>query len=234
VPQAKAAKLEDPPQRAGLKRKQTAGARQSGSTRERILDIALELFTDQGYDKTSLRDIAERLGTTKAALYYHFERKQDILLELHLRLHALGREALEQLESLEDGQARADAWPGLIDHFIDQVVENPELVLFHQRNHSALEELANNERHQAENDDIEEQVRRVLASPAIPLAQRVRMVCSLGAVVSALVGAAGLFGEVPMPELAQLVREAVRDLLGAPDTPTPGAPIEPALPVTPT
>ena len=79
----------------------TAGA-PAPSTRERILDIALELFVDQGYDKTSLRDIAERLGTTKAALYYHFERKQDILLELHLRLHALGREALEQLEELED------------------------------------------------------------------------------------------------------------------------------------
>ena len=75
------------------------------STRERILDIALELFTEQGYDKTSLRDIAERLGTTKAALYYHFERKEDILLELHLRLHALGREALERLDALEDGPA---------------------------------------------------------------------------------------------------------------------------------
>src|ERR1700683_4692756 len=109
------------------------------STRERILDIALELFTEQGYDKTSLRDIAERLGTTKAALYYHFERKQDILLELHLRLHTLGRQVLEQLEQLEDGQARADAWPGLVDHFIDEVVANRELVLLHQRNHSALE-----------------------------------------------------------------------------------------------
>src|ERR1700734_3037387 len=82
-------------------------------TRERILDIALELFTEQGYDKTSLRDIAERLGTTKAALYYHFERKEDILLELHLRLHALGRGALERLEKLENGQKRADAMPGL-------------------------------------------------------------------------------------------------------------------------
>src|ERR1700734_357008 len=87
-------------------------------TRELILDIALELFADQGYDKTSLRDIAERLGTTKAALYYHFERKQDILLELHLRLHALGRDALEALERLEDGQARTDAWPDLVDRFI--------------------------------------------------------------------------------------------------------------------
>src|ERR1700683_1096804 len=185
------------------------------STRERILDIALELFTEQGYDKTSLRDIAERLGTTKAALYYHFERKQDILLELHLRLHTLGRQGLEQLEQLGDGQARADAWPGLVDHFIDEVVANRELVLLHQRNHSALEELTNNERHRAENDDIEQQFRRVLQSPNIPLAQRVRMVCSLGAVVTALAGADGLFGDVPLPELAELVRDVVGDLLGA-------------------
>src|SRR5271165_2048541 len=116
------------------------------STRDRILDIALELFADQGYDKTSLRDISDRLGTTKAALYYHFERKEDILLELHLRLHALGREALEELGNLEDGLAQADAWPALIDHFIDQVIENRELILMHQRNHRALEELTNNER----------------------------------------------------------------------------------------
>jgi AcrR family transcriptional regulator len=185
------------------------------STRERILDIALELFTEQGYDKTSLRDISEQLGTTKAALYYHFERKEDILLELHLRLHALGREALEQLEQLEDGQARADAWPGLVDRFIDQVLENRELVLLHQRNHNALEELTNNERHRAENDDIEQQFRRVLESPAIPLAQRVRMACSLGAVVGPLVGGEGLFGDVPIEEIAELVRDAVGDLLGS-------------------
>ena len=213
----------------GGRRRAAQGARDrqsQGSTRERILDIALELFVEQGYDKTSLRDIAERLGTTKAALYYHFERKQDILLELHLRLHALGREALEQLGRLEDGQARADAWPGLVDQFIDQVVENRELVLLHQRNRNALEELTNNERHQAENDDIEQQFRRVLESPAIPLAQRVRMACSLGAVVGALVGGEGLFGDVPMDELAELVRDAVRDLLGVSETVS----LEPAPP----
>jgi AcrR family transcriptional regulator len=183
-----------------------------GSTRERILDIALELFVTQGYDKTSLRDIAERLGTTKAALYYHFERKQDILLELHLRLHALGRETLEQLELLEDGEARADAWPGLVDRFIDQVLANRDLVLLHQRNINALEELTNNARHQAENDDIEQQFRRLLESPAIPVATRVRMACSIGAVVAALVGGEALFGDVPIEEIAEQVREAVRDL----------------------
>ncbi len=37
------------------------------STRERILDVALDLFVEKGYDKTSLREIAERMGFTKAA-----------------------------------------------------------------------------------------------------------------------------------------------------------------------
>src|ERR1700694_4782548 len=44
----------------------------SPSTRQQILDTALTLFTVQGYDATSLRQIADRLGVTKAALYYHF------------------------------------------------------------------------------------------------------------------------------------------------------------------
>ena len=41
--------------------------------------MALELFAEQGYEKTSLREIAERLGVTKAALYYHFKSKDDIV-----------------------------------------------------------------------------------------------------------------------------------------------------------
>src|SRR5436190_24207156 len=50
-----------------------------GDSRERIQAIALELFAEQGYEKTSLREIAERLGVTKAALYYHFKSKEDIV-----------------------------------------------------------------------------------------------------------------------------------------------------------
>lgn len=50
-----------------------------GGTRERIKTVALELFTEQGYEKTSLREIAERLNVTKAALYYHFRSKDEIV-----------------------------------------------------------------------------------------------------------------------------------------------------------
>ncbi|MFB9837217.1 TetR/AcrR family transcriptional regulator [Actinoallomurus acaciae] len=57
------------------------GERRSG-TRERIQAVAVELFAEHGYDKTSLREIAERLDVTKAALYYHFNTKEDIVVSL--------------------------------------------------------------------------------------------------------------------------------------------------------
>lgn len=49
------------------------------STRQRILDIALNLFANLGYAGTSVADIAGELGTSKAALYYHFKSKVEIL-----------------------------------------------------------------------------------------------------------------------------------------------------------
>src|ERR1700759_86297 len=110
-------------------------------TRERILDVAQELFTRQGYDKTSLRDIATRLGITKAALYYYFERKEDILIELHLRLQALGEGVIDELEAAPDGPARAEIWPRLANQVIDFMIENRELMLLHQRNRNALASL---------------------------------------------------------------------------------------------
>jgi AcrR family transcriptional regulator len=59
-----------------------AETRRKGDTRGRIQAVALELFAEQGYEKTSLREIAERLDVTKAALYYHFKTKDDIVASL--------------------------------------------------------------------------------------------------------------------------------------------------------
>lgn len=191
------------------------------STRERILDVALELFVEKGYEKTSLRDIAEQLGITKAALYYHFERKQDILLELHLRLHALGEEVFAELGELDVAEVDEHAWLALMDGFMERMLANPKLFLMHQRNRNAFKDLEYDERHAAENDRLEQLMRGVLASPAIPLERRVRMVCSIGAVAAALMGGLfsgagsgeGLLGEVAMPELTDAVRAAMRDLI---------------------
>ncbi|MCM3924113.1 TetR/AcrR family transcriptional regulator, partial [Frankia sp. AiPs1] len=51
----------------------------ASDTRSRILAAAVSLFGEQGYAGTSVRDISERLGVTKAALYYHFPSKETIL-----------------------------------------------------------------------------------------------------------------------------------------------------------
>ncbi len=55
-----------------------AREQQQPSTRERIQQTAIALFSENGYEHTSLREIAEQLGVTKAALYYHFKTKEDI------------------------------------------------------------------------------------------------------------------------------------------------------------
>jgi AcrR family transcriptional regulator len=189
------------------------GGRPPGATRERILNIALDLFTEHGYDKTSLREIAEELGLTKAAVYYHFERKEDILLALHLRMHALGHDVIQRLRDVDAGPASLEQWAGLLDQFIDAVLANRKLFMFQARNQSALEIISRSEHHMAEHQDMEEQLRRFLASPAIPVNLRVRMACSIGAVMGSLMESEA-FADVDAEELAGYVRDAVRDLLG--------------------
>ncbi|MDV9188881.1 helix-turn-helix domain-containing protein [Streptomyces sp. SR27] len=79
-----------------------------GNTRQRIQDVALDLFAEQGYEKTSLREIAERLDVTKAALYYHFKTKEDILVgifeDLTRPMDELIAWAREQPRTLETRQ----------------------------------------------------------------------------------------------------------------------------------
>lgn len=60
-----------------------AGDSRRGNTRQRIQEVALGLFAEHGYDKTSLREIAEELNVTKAALYYHFKSKEDLLVAIY-------------------------------------------------------------------------------------------------------------------------------------------------------
>ena len=188
---------------------------QGPQTREKILDVALELFVQHGYDKTSLRDIAERLAITKAALYYYFERKQDILLELHLRLHAMGREVLDELEAVPDGPARIAAFRPMLERLVVTMVGNRQLVLLHRRNQSAMEALHANKRNRLENEDLERRLVRILSSDAIPLTVRVRVTCAIGAITETFFESGDAFADVEPEELADQVRAAISDLISA-------------------
>jgi AcrR family transcriptional regulator len=48
-------------------------------TKQRIQDVARELFARQGVQRTSLQEIADRLGITKPALYYHFSSREELV-----------------------------------------------------------------------------------------------------------------------------------------------------------
>jgi len=52
---------------------------EKNNTKQQILNAALELFSVQGYEATSISQLAESVGIRKASLYSHFENKQDIL-----------------------------------------------------------------------------------------------------------------------------------------------------------
>jgi AcrR family transcriptional regulator len=48
--------------------------------RNRIIQTALELFNDKGYHPTKMEDIADRLGVSKATIYFYFKSKEDLLI----------------------------------------------------------------------------------------------------------------------------------------------------------
>ncbi|MCC5954105.1 MAG: TetR/AcrR family transcriptional regulator [Acidimicrobiia bacterium] len=54
----------------------------STDTRERIHDVALALFVQKGFSHTTLQDIADQLGLTRAALYYHHPSKEQLIASL--------------------------------------------------------------------------------------------------------------------------------------------------------
>lgn len=58
------------------------GASRVSGTRQRIIDVAMRLFSEGGYRGVSMSDIASQLGITKATLYHHFRGKSDIYQEV--------------------------------------------------------------------------------------------------------------------------------------------------------
>jgi AcrR family transcriptional regulator len=178
-------------------------------TRQRILSVALDLFTEQGYDGTSLREIAERLSITKAAIYYYFESKEDILMALHMRLHDFGRDALLLIG---DQPVTLALWEQLLDQIVGEMLAQRKIFLMHERNQATLEKL-HREDHDAEHEDIQNQFRRILEDVRLPLRDRVRMAASFGVIFSSLFLAGDAFEATTNEELGGMLREILHDVL---------------------
>src|SRR5437763_1189940 len=92
-------------------------------TRTRVLDVAVQLLSEKGYADTSTREVCERMGFTKAALWYHFKTK-DELLAAALRPVA---DALATLLTTDD-RPGPSARRSLLTGYVDLVAEHRDLV----------------------------------------------------------------------------------------------------------
>src|SRR5947208_16912008 len=80
-------------------------ARWEPGARERLVVAAVELFSEQGYDETTVAQIAERAGVTKSTFFRHFSDKRELLVA--------GQEMLSRL--LADGIAEAPDGAGPLE-----------------------------------------------------------------------------------------------------------------------
>jgi AcrR family transcriptional regulator len=95
-------------------------------TRERILDAALRLFRDKGFDETTMRDVATAAGVATGAAYYYFRSKQDLVMGFYVRTAEASRGVLsEQIERSKDLRKRLRA---IIEHKFDQFDEHRRLM----------------------------------------------------------------------------------------------------------
>jgi AcrR family transcriptional regulator len=116
----------------------SAGHTPRTDTRSRVQKVALELFAEQGYEKTSLREIAERLSVTKAALYYHFKSKEDIV-------HSFTDDYFAGLDHLLDWakeQPRTDeARREILDRYVSVVLASSEVFRFLEQNRASVQSM---------------------------------------------------------------------------------------------
>jgi AcrR family transcriptional regulator len=153
----------------------SAGAGSAGAgeevqdTRSRIQSVALELFIEQGYEQTSLREIAERLGVTKAALYYHFRTKDEIVQSF----------TEDRLAAIERLIAWARSQPSTVEtkrEFLRRYSEElrrgrqADVMRFFERNQTSMKGMRSAEQMRERMTDI----LSVLSTPADPLPVRIK------------------------------------------------------------
>jgi AcrR family transcriptional regulator len=151
-------------------------ARSRSDTRARIQQVAVELFTEHGYEGTSLREIAERLGVTKAALYYHFRSKEDIIESLVEDLH----QQMDELIGWASSQPRTvETRREILVRYMAVVAEREQVFRMLHQNQAVLTAPAT-ALHKLKRAPL--QLAEVMTGPDAPLRERVRAMMALGSI----------------------------------------------------
>lgn len=156
------------------------------STKERILVIARELFARQGYTGTTIADIARELGTTTAALYYHFPSKADILRGLLAEPMAAYQRILANMSAQRPSAGE------LLGAFIDLTVDSRELAAVIDRDPAVLEMI--DEQLPQSSQQMVGQVIAALAGPGADRAATIRANAAFAVIKGATMAAMSLGG----------------------------------------
>ena len=98
--------------------------REKQELRQSILDAAMALFLEYGYDKVSIRNIAERIEYSPGTIYLYFKDKDDIFFSLHLMAFEKLWESMTQSAGIPDPLERIRS----IGHtYLDFAIQNPDL-----------------------------------------------------------------------------------------------------------
>jgi AcrR family transcriptional regulator len=184
----------------------TADRSPETDTRTRLLDTALELFTKHGVEGTSLQMIADALGVTKAAVYYHFRTKDEIT-------EAVTEPALRQLGTVVREASSLRRRGAQIDHvlagIVDMAIQHRALAAVFSSDPGvarALERMMHGE------ENVKECLTELLCGPSPDGGTRVAAHVALTGI--ALAAGSPTLADLPSEELRVHLMEVGRRVLG--------------------
>jgi AcrR family transcriptional regulator len=180
-----------------------------GDTREMIRAVALEMFSTKGFDQTSLREIAERVGLTKASLYYHYSSKQALLL-------AVVDPVLSGWRAIADDTAELAHSPEnvrkVVERCLDVLLTNRAVAGIFQRDPAGVAVVAGS----LWEDMLElgQRLNTWLAGPSASIAAQLRAVAAMEVLGAVLASASYLSVErISDAEMRTVLLDAAMDVL---------------------
>ncbi|GAA4535245.1 MULTISPECIES: TetR/AcrR family transcriptional regulator [Nonomuraea] len=168
-------------------------------TRARIQAVARELFVRQGVQNTSLRQISDRLGITKPALYYHFSSRDDLV-------RSIVQPLVDDMERFVAGRQPGGDPRELLDDYFDMIWRHREVIVMVVRELSVLSYLDLGKRM------IEWRQRLValLLGDDLTTTQRIRATIALGGLADCSVE----YAHLPVEEVKPTAVEVAAAALG--------------------
>jgi AcrR family transcriptional regulator len=177
-------------------------AAQAERTRQQILETARRLFAEHGYDATSLQMIADEMGLTKAAVYYHFPAKVDIR-------HALLQPRIEQLRTLNDEAAairgRRARVEFLVNGYVDFFVESRKYAF------TSTDPAAKREKLDQEPESMARRALELIFGDNPTATQRLAFMC-----VTVIPGSLPKLADLPDEELRKALRTTMLHIFRVP------------------